>query len=110
MNWDELQEKHNAEWEEFQQAYLKSWTQLHDDRIYVLKACGFITSKVPRCIHRMLDKAQKDWQQEWGIDGWRNRKLKEAQEKEATLFFERERIRRKITIGIDKPHDRQMER
>ncbi|ACU63727.1 hypothetical protein [Chitinophaga pinensis] len=106
MTWEELEQKHDAEWNEFQQAYQQSWGQLHHDRTEVLKVFAYMTEKVPRSVNRILDKAQKDWQQEWGIDGWRSEKLKDAQEKETKIFFERERIRRRITIGLDKPNER----
>lgn len=110
MNWEELQEKQVADWQDFQEGYIKSRSQLYEGKAEIMRVFGVTTGEIPKSVQHVLDQAHKEWQNEWGIDGWRNKELKLAHEKEAAVFFEKERLKKEFNIGASQTDKKDMGR
>ncbi len=110
MTFEELKAKQHKEWKDFIESYKKSLDAINDEKLELKRVYGFSPDNMPENIQKLLEQRHEQWQKEWGIDGWRNKQLKEKQEKETKQFFNREDIVNSILNGRRRDRNKANER
>ncbi len=102
MEWIELLEKHQTEWDELAKLKDRAWQRIAKDNQAILAAFGGDLSRVPEGTRDLMIEREARWTKQWGMDGKEMADLKSKQQWERRAFInERKRefaaqIRRNI--------------
>lgn len=102
MEWIELLEKHQTEWDEFAKLKDRAWQRIVKDNEAILAAFSDDISRVPEGTRDLMEERGAQWTKQWGMDGKEMRDLKSKQQWERRAFINdrkrefADRIRRSI--------------
>lgn len=82
MSWPNLEKKHQKEWEEFEILKAKAWDTLEKKRQSLYAAFGDQESNLFESVQEELENDRQNWQAVWGVDGEREKYLRELQHEE----------------------------
>lgn len=82
MGWDELQEKHKKEFEDFFAERDRRFQEMQARHDELFQAFQDLGHEVPLNIKERMREDRDAWEKEWGNEGRRLTELKEAQKKE----------------------------
>jgi hypothetical protein len=88
MNWKEMEERHQQEFDAFSKLKAEAWEKLQSEMDAVKDNLKDETGKLPRSVAERLNHDYKTHRDEWGFNGTRLTELRAAQQKEKDALYE----------------------
>lgn len=93
MKWEELEEKHKAQWDGFYASREKSYkemTERHEELEYAFRDVG---EAVPLQLKERMREEYDDWRKRWDHEGESMQKITDSQKKERQDFVKIEKFK-----------------
>ena len=93
MNWDELTQKHQEQWEKFEELKGASWQKIQSDKRAMYAAFGDHDAKIPMSVYERVEREIEEWRNAWGDNGYKARYLLTIQKNERQALKDQIRSR-----------------
>lgn len=82
MNWQELEQKQEQQWIDFEKLRIAAWDKLEQNRQAMYAAFGDKETEIPASVHEKAKTEREEWQAVWGEKGMREKYLRTIQQNE----------------------------
>ena len=105
MEWIDLLEQHQKEWEEFSELKQRAWQRIVKNNEAILTSFGDDINNVPDGTKKVMEQRGEEWVRRWGMNGKEMTDLLFKQNAERRAYIKE--YRRLFVDGIRKNIDRQ---